>query len=255
MIQIEYTQKLQNWVLTQAPREKRGSLADLHRRFLAVAGSDAISKSNISYWRDGKLDGPLSQRSLEQLAAVRGESIATTKAWLEGRPAPQESAAAPLTTQARAAAVDQLPALIEQASAIANEAMTAIQIASLRMRESSAGGKLGELMAFWRAKEKPHWNPFKPLSPERIEKERRRPWSAEDLAQIVNREFGLVRQYSAEDIKKLESGRCVDRSLIRLIASLKFVLDGTGQPMSDVALLELAEQAASHLQIEEFTSR
>lgn len=82
-----YCSRLQKWVEDQAPRDRRGALAKLHRRFQLAAAElneDALSVENLRLWRDGVVKGELAGRSLRQLARVRGESPEQVTAWLKG---------------------------------------------------------------------------------------------------------------------------------------------------------------------------
>jgi hypothetical protein len=240
-----YAKRLQDWVLEQAPKENRGSLAKLHKKFVAAAaqlGQDAITTSNLSLWRNGIVKERLNPRSLAQLAIVRGESPATTSAWLEGIPATGESDhPLSLSDRARITPVDRLPDLLED---IVREASLAIAIVASRLKENSkVNNQFGCLLRHWRNLPKPHWAPFNPISPEQLFREQTEPWTAAMFAEIINREYGM-NQYTAKDIDDLERGIKVDLTLIRLIANLHFILDKRGQPLTDANLIDLAEGRA-----------
>lgn len=238
-----YANRLQDWVLEQAPKENRGSLSKLHKKFVAAAaqlGQDAITTANLSLWRNGIVKERLNPRSLAQLALVRGETPATTSAWLEGVPATGEAdRPLSLSDRARITPLDRLPDLLED---IAREADLAITIVANRLKENSAMcTTFGQFLRYWRARPKPHWQPYSPIPPEQLLKEQTGAWTAALLADIINREYGLSGQYTAKHIDDLERGIEVDRALIRLIASLKIILDQQGTPQSDADLIDLAE--------------
>lgn len=240
-----YAKRLQDWVGEQAPRASRGSLTKLHRRFIEAANQlqqQPITLSNLSLWRDGRIEDGLSGRSLSQLAAVRGESPAMTRAWLEGGEFTrlQQLDQLSLSDRARITPVEHLPNLIHEATTTLSDITLAIAVASQRLKEKSdMKTRFGKFLRLRLLQPKPHWRPYNPIPAARLLQEQTQPWSEAMLAEIINREYGL-NEYTSQSIINLGNG-IVDVALLRLIASLKIILDHDGNPLTDAALIALAE--------------
>lgn len=109
--------------------------------------------------------------------------------------------------------------------------------------------QLGEAVSHFREAAKPQWTPYVTagMSEEEIEAERGR-WTLRQMADIINREFGLHGELvvSRDALHRLERPPIARMEpplrLIELIANLEIMVNPkTGKPFSDADLIAIAK--------------